>query len=247
MKQTPVKLVVTLGLWLLTAAFSETVEACTMVSGPPIKVPRDFVVTLEQDGIRLPGFRIEVKASDRVIFAGKTRDDGTGNVRGLPAGTYWLVAGVGSAFQSYTEIEVVTESTQKVKRHLRMGWIESNVLRVPFFSGVLLEGDLAEDQALGRAIAGAKLTLREARSNKILRTAATSSEGSFDFTGLSPGYYSVEFALVEDLPDYAEGGKLALQITEPVAQTQRIELGVTFTSCGLFHKSRPISAGSNKS
>ena len=183
--------------------------ACTIVESP-VPVGRDFRVEVQGWGLPVQGLRVEVTNLGGRWVA-ETGTDGSAGFYGFLPGRYELTVHRDGAMRSHAVIQVQDQSS-KPTPVVPMHWPDKKPVRTRTLRGVLR----------GSRVKAFHVELRDGA--KVVETVQASDRGEFHFEAqLAPGLYSLRLA---------DG--LIPVLVDPAAATERVDIAMVSTSCGLW-------------
>ena len=196
--------------------------ACTVVYSN-IQVGQNFQVKVEDQGHPVKGLPMEIRDSRNggIRVVSNTDQNGLARFRGIPLGSYHLGPNHDAVIQSGEEIEVRRGGPADVMVHLK--WPNRAPIEVRSLQGTMHWPDYLPGQPQTRL----SLDLLEGRSGRVLKSTETGDRGEFRFESVAPGLYFLSL----------RAGLIAVAV-DPAAPTDRLDIDLGSTSCGLWYADR---------
>ena len=221
------------------------------------RMPQAFRVTVTNNGEPVTSISVAVTSWNEdpsveraEVRRGLTNSDGVFEVEGLLPGKYVVSVGEETALGGGAFIEVTDRSTWRLPKVLPVSWPDEKVLVVQRLAGVLHWSAGSEGEST-TSVEGGTLTVKEARSGREVSSVTVTSDGSFDAGNLPKGLYAVSLRLRPNMAKPASmpfsfwerlrwEGTLPVLIEGEQPTTQKVQLSLGYTSCGMEFEARLI-------
>ena len=236
------KLPVGFVLWIAIAA--QTMSACS-TSTTSIEVPHHFLVEVFDRGKPVSGMQIQLSVlsnnpdvPDRVLETGTTDENGAAAFAQIKAGNYFVVI-KHEAFGRSVGVLVKRAPSKNAQNKITFEWPGVKILRVQFASG-LLNGQIRTENLMDdlihpafQPLAGAKLSLLEVVSERLIDAQQASESGAFGFQSVPPGVYLLKVEMLEQVNQKfrADDGYVPIEIS-PSASAATLNLFLSPGVCG---------------
>jgi len=210
-------------LFLAGIATSSVSPACS-IEFVPTSVRSSFKVKVSGYDGPVKGLQLNLTSPNAPGASAVTDGNGIASFDSVPEGTRYLKADHDSGYGQALEVKANGPANAVIP----MGWPSEMPIHVRALSGIMRAPGVVPGEAEQPALS---LELLDGISGRILSSIDTASHGEFDFGPRGQGIYFIHLKPYSALNSQIEG--LISLAVDSAAQAGRLDLDLTWTSCGL--------------
>lgn len=217
-----------MGVFVTGFLTSSDSSACSLVFSP-ISVGSNFKVKVSGYDGPVKGLILNLKGPQGRTQSAVTGANGIAEFHNVPRGTQYLGADHDNGYGQ--ELDVVPNGPTNVI--LPMRWPSLEPIHVSSLAGTVRAPDAVPGQLEQPVLF---LDLLDGVSGRILSSVITTNRGEFDFGELVPGLYFIHLKPYSAFSQQVEGLIGVAVDSSASARADKLDLYLTFTSCGLMYQ-----------